>query len=217
LKAHGKRGHLKPPSLAEENTLTAQGFTRIAGVDEVGIGALAGPVVAAAIILPADINLKPLADVRDSKEVLPAKREILYGLIIKAAISFGIGVIEPAVIDSVNIFNATKLAMCHAIRNLVCVPDYLLVDGIIIPGINIRQKNIIRGDKLCFSIACASIVAKVTRDRIMNELDKSYPYYGLTIHKGYGTKRHLSCLDQYGPSPIHRFSFTPVKKTVRLL
>ena len=174
-------------------------------------------MVAAAVILPADINLELLAGIRDSKEVLPAKREAFYGLITEKAVSFGVGIIQPDIIDSVNIFNATKLAMCHAIRNLVYVPDHLLVDGTIIPGINIRQKNIIKGDKLCFSIACASIVAKVTRDRIMNELDKLYPNYGLTVHKGYATRRHLSCLDQYGPSPIHRFSFTPVKKTVRLL
>jgi len=189
----------------------------IAGVDEVGIGALAGPVVAAAVILPADINLELLVGIRDSKEVLPAKREAFYGLIIEKAVSFGIGIIQPDIIDSVNIFNATKLAMCHAIRNLTCAPDHLLIDGIIIPGINIRQKNIIKGDKLCFSIACASIIAKVTRDRIMNELDKLYPNYGLTVHKGYATRRHLSSLDQFGPSPIHRFSFAPVKKMVRLL
>lgn len=217
MKARCKLSNSKTPSLVEENALIAQGFTRVAGVDEVGIGALAGPVVAAAVILPADININQLANIRDSKEILPAKREELYSLIVDSAISFGIGIIQPDIVDTINVFNATKLAMCHAIKELVCVPDHLLIDGIIIPGINIRQKNIIKGDKLCFSIACASIIAKVTRDRIMIVLDKLYPNYGLKAHKGYGTRNHLNTLKQYGPSPIHRFSFSPVKNTVRLL
>ncbi len=205
------------PTFLEENELSLRGFKLIAGIDEAGIGALAGPVVAAAVILPEAVNTDRLSEVHDSKKIPPAKREILYEIIREAAVSTGVGIIQPSLIDSANIYNATKLAICHAIRNLVCVPDHLLIDGTIIPGMNIRQKNIIKGDQQCISIACASIIAKVTRDRIMCDLDKQYPEYGFNVHKGYCTRYHMECLDEYGPSPIHRFSYTPVKRAMRLL
>ncbi|MFC1905672.1 ribonuclease HII [Chloroflexota bacterium] len=206
-----------PPNLEEEKTLLAQGYKLIAGIDEVGRGALAGPVVAAAVVLPESINFNSLTDVRDSKEINATKREFLYQRIIDIAVAVGIGIIAPQTIDSVNILNATKLAMRQAIEQLICSPDFLLIDGITIPGINIRQKGIIKGDKLCLSIACASIIAKVTRDNIMLELDNSYPGYGLASHKGYGTKHHLICLCQYGALPIHRFTFAPVREIYRLI
>ncbi len=205
------------PTLAEENTLYAQGYKYVVGIDEVGRGALAGPVVAAAVMLPQSVSPDKLRDIRDSKEVTPARREALYKLIMVEAIAVGIGIVPPQIIDSINILNATKLAMRQAIEQLHCSPDFLLIDGMTIPKLNILQKKIIKGDKLCFSIACASIIAKVTRDYIMVEFSKAYPYYGLENHKGYGTEYHLESLKQHGPSPIHRFSFGPVRETCKLL
>lgn len=205
------------PTLVEETYLHAQGYKSIAGIDEVGRGALAGPVVAAAVILPQPVNHDRLANVRDSKELTAAKRESLYKLIMNEAAAIGIGIISPQTIDSINILNATKLAMQQAIEQLVCHPDFLLIDGMTIPKINTLQRKIIKGDKLCLSIACASIIAKVTRDRIMVELSEVYPHYGLANHKGYGTEYHLFCIRQHGPSPIHRLSFAPVRETCRLL
>lgn len=207
----------KAPSLIEENALSSKGYKLIAGIDEAGRGALAGPVVAAAVILPHSADQPKLKDVRDSKEVSPVKRELLYSLIMDEVVAVGIGIMPPQTIDSINILNATKLAMCQAIEQLACSPDFLLIDGMTIPKLKIRQKGIIKGDKLCLSIACASIIAKVTRDRIMVELNKSYPNYGLAQHKGYGTKQHLDCLNQHGPSPVHRFSFAPVRASLRLI
>lgn len=205
------------PTLAEENALHAQGYKSIAGIDEVGRGALAGPVVAAAVILPQSVNPDKLKDIRDSKEVTPVKREPLYKLIMDEAIAVGIGIVPSQTIDSINILNATRLAMRQAIKQLHCSPDFLLIDGMTIPKLTIFQKKIIKGDKLCLSIACASIIAKVTRDRIMVEFSETYPHYGLASHKGYGTERHLTCLSQHGPSPIHRFSFGPVRETCKLI
>jgi ribonuclease HII len=206
-----------PPSLIEEKALFVQGYNFIAGIDEVGRGALAGPVVAAAVILPPSIDTDKLTGVRDSKEVPAVRRELLSRIIQNKAIAIGIGIVSPQIIDSINILNATRLAMRQAIEQLSCHPDYLLVDGMIIPRLNILQKKIIKGDKLCLSIACASIIAKVTRDHIMIELDDSYPNYGLASHKGYGTAYHLTCLTENGPSPIHRLTFAPVRETYRLL
>jgi ribonuclease HII len=206
-----------PPSLIEENALTSQGFKLIAGIDEVGRGALAGPVVAAAVILSRSADYVSLKDVRDSKELTPFKRELLYDPIMHEAIAVGVGIISSQIIDSVNILNATRMAMRQAIQQLTCRPDFVLVDGMTIPRLDMPQKGIIKGDKLCLSIACASIIAKVTRDRIMIELDGSFPHYGLAHHKGYGTSDHLNCLAMQGPSAIHRFTFAPVKETVRLL
>ena len=205
------------PNRSEENGLYLQGYKYIAGIDEVGRGALAGPVVAAAVILPQFADTFNLREVRDSKEILPSKRDFLFALIEKEAESIGIGVVTPEIIDSINILNATKIAMYRAVEHLTCKPDYLLIDGLTIPSISIFQKRIVKGDKLCLSISCASIVAKVTRDRMMIELDKCYPNYGLANHKGYGTRYHLSCLNQQGPLPIHRYTFAPVRQILKTI
>jgi ribonuclease HII len=217
LKNRNSRYRYEPPTLVRENALISQGYKLIAGIDEVGRGALAGPVVAAAVILPQSTDYARLRDVRDSKEISPVKRDLLYGLIVDEAFSIGVGITSSQIIDSMNILNATKLAMRQAIEQLACLPDFILIDGMTIPRLNIRQEGIVDGDKLCLSIACASIIAKVTRDRIMADLDAVYPNYGLARHKGYGTRHHLDCLNQYGPSPIHRFSFAPVRETIRLI
>jgi ribonuclease HII len=209
-KAKAKKTIYPPPSLAEENGLSDKGFRLIAGVDEAGRGALAGPVVAAAVILPPSPDFNWLESVRDSKELPAAKRESLFDLIKQDAVAFSVGIIASQTIDVIGIVNATRLAMCHAVEQLATPPDYLLIDFLRLPQLRISQKPIVRGDKLCISIACASIMAKVTRDRIMVELDQLHPGYGLAEHKGYGTRKHVSCLRQNGPSPIHRHSFAPV-------
>jgi ribonuclease HII len=212
LKARSCKPISEPPSLNEENGLIAHGYRLIAGVDEAGRGALAGPVVAAAVILPQQPNFPWLKSVRDSKEVPPPRRELLFDLIKQEATSVSVGIIAPQTIDVIGILNATKIAMCQAVAQLNHPPDFLLIDYLRLPQLRISQKPILRGDKLCLSIACASIIAKVTRDRIMVELDQIHPGYGLANHKGYGTKQHISCLHQHGPSPIHRHSFTPVRE-----
>ncbi len=199
------------PNFDHENKLWSQGYL-VAGVDEVGRGALAGPVVATAVILPQGIDSPWLSLVRDSKQLTPAQRENLLEPIQREAIAVGTGIISSNIIDSSGILKATWLAMQTAVQNLPRSPDFLLVDGTKIPKLSTRQQKIIRGDKICLSIACASIIAKVTRDRIMTELDQTYPQYGLARHKGYGTKEHLACLQQLGPSSIHRLSFAPVKE-----
>jgi len=215
LKAKAKKAVFPPPSLVEENGLSDKGYRLIAGVDEAGRGALAGPVVAAAVILPPSPVFKWLKSVRDSKELPAVKRELLFDLIKQDAIAVSVGIIAPQTIDVIGILNATKIAMCHAVEQLASPPDYLLIDFLRLPQLRISQKPITRGDKLCLSIACASIIAKVTRDRIMVELDQLHPGYGLADHKGYGTRRHVSCLRQNGPSPIHRYSFAPVKEATQ--
>jgi ribonuclease HII len=217
LKARSYKPVSEPPNLNEENGLSAKGYRLIAGVDEAGRGALAGPVVAAAVILPQYPDFPWLKSVRDSKEVPPAKRESLFDLIKQEAVAVGVGIIAPQTIDVIGILNATKIAMCYAVTQLSYPPDFLLVDYLRLPQLRTTQKPIVRGDKLCISIACASIIAKVTRDRIMVELDQLHPGYGLAHHKGYGTKLHVSCLQQHGPSPIHRHSFTPVREAAQIL
>lgn len=195
----------------------SRGFSNIAGIDEVGRGALAGPVVAAAVVLPPVKSLKKLKEIKDSKLVSPGKRSVLFNVIEEEALSVGIGIVDSKTIDLINIFNATKQAMRYAIERLAFVPDYLLVDGFPISKVNIPQKGIIKGDRTCLSIACASIIAKVTRDKIMIELDRVYQGYQFNKHKGYGTSVHLSKLNNLGPSPVHRFSFAPVRQTMRLI
>jgi ribonuclease HII len=202
---------LKPPNLDHEDELKLQGYEFIAGIDEAGRGALAGPVVASAVILPCHNYPDWLKLVRDSKEVRPKKREYLFDLIQKDALAVGTGIIAPEVIDSINILKATELAMIQAVERLPQQPQFLLIDRLTLSGCPIIQRGITRGDKLCLSIACASIVAKVTRDHIMEELDRAYPGYGLAKHKGYGTREHITRLRQLGPSPIHRLSFAPIK------
>jgi len=204
----------QPPNFDEENKLKLQGYRLIAGIDEAGRGALAGPVVAGAVILPYSGYLSWLSLVRDSKELTARKRECLFDLIRKEALAVGIGIVPPSVIDSVNILKATQLAMWQAIEKLPQQPDFVLIDRLALPQCAIPQRGITRGDKLCLSIACASIVAKVTRDHIMQELDKVYSGYGFAKHKGYGTSEHGSSLRQLGCSPIHRLSFAPVRNVI---
>ena len=206
-----------PLSLNEEKSLLSQGYCNIAGVDEVGRGALAGPVVAAAVIMPPSDGFPALEPVRDSKMLSPAIREKLYFLIKEESVSVGVGIVNNVTIDSVNILNATKMAMSEAIKKLSHTPDYVLIDGSMPTRMTIRQKCIVKGDRLCFTIACASIIAKVTRDRIMTDYDSTYPHYGFARHKGYGTEYHLKCLIEHGPSEIHRNTFAPVRKMSSLL
>ena len=202
------------PNLDHENELKSQGYELIAGIDEVGRGALAGPVVASAVILPHPANLPWFGLVRDSKELNSRKRESLFDLISKEAIAVGIGIVPPRVIDSINILKATRLAMMQAVEKLSKQPSFLLIDRVTLSQCPVPQLGITRGDKLCLSIACASIIAKVTRDRIMEEFDQTYPGYGFARHKGYGTGIHLSCLQELGPSPIHRLYFAPVRNLI---
>jgi len=209
------KDNLQKPSLTEENNLIARGYRFVAGVDEAGRGALAGPVVAAAVIMSYPIDTPWSGEIRDSKQLSPAKRERLFHNIKKAAISVGIGMISSETIDSQNIIKATLLAMKQAIARLSPPPDSLLIDHLLLPDIPLPQKGITNGDQLCFSIACASIVAKVSRDHFMIQLDRVYPGYRLARHKGYGTKEHIFYLCQRGPCPIHRRSFTPVKEVIK--
>ncbi len=199
------------PSFAEERRLEALGYRFIAGIDEVGRGSLAGPVVAAAVIVPCRIEADWLRQVKDSKLLSPGKREYLFGQIHEIAISVGIGMASYEIIDTRGIVRATRLAMKLAIAQLSPPPEFLLIDYLSLPEVLLPQKGIVYGDSLCFSIACASIIAKVTRDRLMAELDSSYPGYGLAQHKGYCTREHVANLKRLGPSPIHRRSFHPVK------
>lgn len=186
----------------------------MAGVDEVGRGALMGPVVAAAVILPQKIRVRWRDKVRESKQLASNVRESLFASINKVAISIGIGFSSHEVIDSLGIALATRRAMIAAVEQLNPGPQYLLIDYVRLPEISLPQKSIVDGDSLCFSIACASIIAKVTRDRLVVEMDRQYPGYGLAEHKGYGTREHLDCLRRNGPCPVHRRSFRPVSELV---
>ena len=202
------------PSFAEEELLAAQGYQLIAGVDEVGRGALAGPVMAAAVILPVGMNFPWMEQVRDSKQLRPGTREVLCQYIREAAISVGTGISSHEEIDALGIAKATRLAMKMAVEQLSPVPQYLLIDYIKLPEVPLLQRSLVNGDGRCFSIACASIVAKVTRDRLMAELDGVYSGYGFAQHKGYGTGQHLACLRRLGLCPIHRKSFRPLRSLV---
>ncbi len=193
-----------------------QGYRRIAGIDEAGRGSLAGPVVAAAVILPRKLDAPWLAQVRDSKWLSPAARESLFRPISQAALAVGIGVVSHQVIDTVNILNATRQAMKLAVSRLSPPADFLLIDYLVLPGVPIHQKGVADGDSLCFSIACASIIAKVARDHIMVKLDRVYPGYKLAQHKGYCTEEHVACLQRLGPSPIHRKSFNPLREKLQM-
>ena len=176
----------------------------VAGIDEAGRGPLAGPVVAAAVILPKDIFLPFL---NDSKKVTEKRRDVLFDEIKQNAIAYGIGIASNTLIDEINILQATYEAMREAINALEKTPDVLLVDAVHIPDINIRQVGIVKGDAKSVNIAAASILAKVTRDRIMVEYDKIYPEYGFASNKGYGTATHIAALKEVGPCAIHRKSF----------
>jgi len=176
----------------------------ICGIDEVGRGPLAGPVVAGAVILPKDCNI---LYINDSKKLSEKKREELYDIIMEQAVATGIGMVGPGRIDEINILQATYEAMREAIHNLSVTPDILLNDAVTIPEVPIHQIPIIKGDAKSISIGAASIIAKVTRDRLMVEYDKVMPEYGFASNKGYGSKEHIEALKKYGPSPIHRRSF----------
>lgn len=193
--------------LAYEKELYAQGIDLIAGVDEVGRGPLAGPVVAAAVILPKACKIPGL---NDSKKIPKSKHKEIYEAVLQNAIAIGIGVKDNQVIDQVNIYEATKLAMMEAIGQLDPQPQHLLIDAMKL-DLPISQTSIIKGDANSLSIAAASIVAKVTRDQMMEEFDKEYPGYDFAKNAGYGTANHLAGLDQLGVTPIHRRSFEPVK------
>jgi ribonuclease HII len=205
------------PDLREEMTLYRQGYRLVAGLDEAGRGSWAGPVVAGTVILPLghDGLEQALDGVRDSKALSPSERERLYGVILAKALAVGVGMVPPDQIDELGIVPATQEAMALAIAQLPSPPDFLLVDFLGLPRLDYPQKSIVHGDALSFSIAAASIVAKVSRDRFMVELDSQHPGYGFASHKGYGTPQHRAALDLLGPSPIHRFSYAPVRAAMQ--
>ena len=194
-----------------EKELYKEGFKLIAGTDEVGRGPLVGPVVAAAVILPKNYQLEGL---NDSKKLSEKKRKDYYNILIKEAISYGIGIVEAKVIDEINIYEASRKAMLEAINNLSVKPDYVLSDAMPLPIKT--SKSIIHGDALSLSIAAASVIAKVTRDEMMYELDEKFPEYGFKNHKGYPTKKHLENIQKYGILDNYRFSYKPVKALVEV-
>ncbi len=193
--------------LLYESDARCAGYSLIAGIDEAGRGPLAGPVIAAAVILPENVELK---GVQDSKKMTPRAREQAFFLIEERAISFSIGVVGPSEIDQINILQATLKAMKQAVLCLDPQPDFLLIDGTGHVELPIQQRCIVRGDQQSLSISAASVVAKVYRDRMMCSYHELYPQYGFSSNKGYGTRRHLAAITRYGPCSIHRFTFRGV-------
>jgi ribonuclease HII len=191
--------------LRHERRLWARGVERIAGVDEAGVGPLAGPVIAAAVILPAGSGIP---GVNDSKRVAPARRLEVADLVRERALAWCIGRVDPMEIDRLNIFHATLEAMRRAVTGLVAEPQHVLVDARTIPSIPYPQEAIVKGDARCHAIAAASILAKTARDELMEEFDRNYPGYGFGTHKGYPTEAHRDAIRRLGPCPIHRMSFT---------
>ena len=222
---------MKYPNLREEKKLWRKEYKRVAGLDEAGRGPLAGPVVAAAVMLKI-FNFLPhqkfgggfnkflmlqFSKIRDSKKLTPKKREEFYKLIVKSPFwEWGVGRVSEKVIDKINILEATKLAMKRAIKKLKRRPDFLILDGNFKINVDIPQKSIIKGDEKVFSCAAASILAKVYRDRIMERYDRKFPKYEFKKHKGYGTKFHFKMLKKYGPCKIHRKTFKPIVKIKKL-
>jgi ribonuclease HII len=203
----------------ELEIIKSTGLTAIVGLDEAGRGALAGPVVAAAVILPLSSSspdlLKQLSEVNDSKQLSANTRAKLYPIIKNTALSFGIGIKSAQYVDRYGIISSTKQAMLDALQALIPPAEYLLIDGRIrLPRSSLPQQSIIRGDSKSLSIAAASILAKVTRDQVMIALDTQYPGYGFARHKGYGTVSHRHALRQLGPTPEHRLTFSPLKATL---
>jgi ribonuclease HII len=192
-----------------EQQAVKQGFRTLAGIDEAGRGALCGPVVAAAVILPSGIRMP---GVDDSKKLSPLQRERMFDLIMSLAVSVGVGFGPPELIDRINILQATRHAMLEAVSGLTPQPDLLLIDGITTIDSPIPQKTIKKGDSLSLTIAAASIIAKVSRDRLMRELDILHPGYGFASHKGYGCASHMEAIRLLGPSPIHRLTFRGVRE-----
>lgn len=201
------KGSPSLPTLERETRLWEEGFSLVAGVDEAGRGPLAGPVVASACIIPSRFWID---GVNDSKKLTRSERQRLFHLLVeKERIAYGIGVISSEEIDRINIYQASLRAMEKAVRALVPAPDYVLVDGMDLSSIGIACRKVVGGDALCFSIAAASILAKETRDRMMEEYDQIWPQYQFQKHKGYGTADHLRLIEKHGPCPIHRRSFAP--------
>ena len=189
-----------------ERELNKKGIKLIAGVDEVGRGPLIGPVVAAAVILPKDYKLEGLTD---SKKLSEKKREYFYEIITKDALAIGIGIVSEKVIDEINIYEATKVAMKEAINKLNIKPEHILIDAMPL-DLDIPTTSIIKGDLLSITISAASVIAKVTRDHMLYEMDKEYPMYDLKNNKGYGTKKHIEAIKKYGITKYHRLSYKPV-------
>lgn len=204
----------RQPDLQEERALQAQGFVRVAGVDEAGRGAWAGPVVAAAVVLPLERPdlIRALDGVRDSKQCTPRQRDELFDRIRKVALAVGVGSAPAGRIDEIGIVPATRQAMIQAVSRLEIAPDALLIDALRLSELSLPQRPLIKGDVRSLSIAAASIVAKVTRDRTMVSLDAQHSGYGLARHKGYGTRQHQQALASLGPSSIHRLSYAPLRK-----
>jgi len=200
------------PDHSVEKGMRSRGYNYVAGVDEAGRGPLAGPVVAAAVILPASCNIP---GINDSKKLTAARREELYEIIFMEAISVGIGVSAPEIIDRHNILEATLMAMKTAIEALDPKPHSIIVDGISRVPILLPQRTVKKGDARCVSIAAASIIAKVARDRLMDTLHEHYPHYGFNKHKGYGAQSHLKALKEHGPCEAHRLTFKGVKELIR--
>ena len=201
------------PDFSREEKLLDKGYKYIAGIDEAGRGPLAGPVVAAAVVFYDSKNINNLIKkgVRDSKTISEKKREYFYQMVIEEAQDWGVSVISEEIIDEINILEATKLAMKRAVDNLKKAPDFLLIDGInTIENFPASQMAIPKADQYILSVSAASIIAKVTRDRILYDFDKQYPGYGFAKHKGYGTKYHLDMIKEKGPCKIHRKSFKPI-------
>ena len=192
--------------LEYEQKFLNKGYKFIAGMDEAGRGPLAGPVVVACVVLPLD-KQHLIDGVNDSKKLSPKKRDTLFQQIVDTALCYSVSVVDHLTIDRINILNATKQGMCECVNKLSTQPDIVLVDAVKDLDVDVETLPIIHGDALSYSIACASIVAKVTRDRMMLEFDKQYPQYNFKQHKGYGTAEHIRLLKQYGKCPIHRNSF----------
>ncbi len=205
-------GELACDPLFFERSARASGYACIAGLDEAGRGPLAGPVVAAAVVLPDGLLIPGLTD---SKQVAEPDRDRLFDVIQAQAVCYGIGISDERTIDDVNILQATILAMKQALQALDPQPDYLLLDALTLPHVPLPQKPLIKGDYRSHSIAAASILAKVTRDRIMTELHERYPLYNFQRHKGYGTKEHLQRIQEHGPCAAHRRTFNPVARMLR--
>lgn len=201
---------MTPPASAPyrfEGQAWRAGVARVAGLDEAGRGPLAGPVVAAAVIIAPERRIRGLAD---SKLLAPARREQLFALIHERASAVGVGVVNHEVIDRINILEATRLAMRQALAALAVAPDLVITDFVHLPGLPCPQRNLVDGDVRCATVAAASIIAKVTRDRMMVDADAKFPEYGFARHKGYGTADHLAALDRLGPCPLHRRTFSGV-------
>src|SRR5579859_2494868 len=203
-----RRRTRRPLLWASERTAREMGYRMVAGIDEVGLGPLAGPAVAAAVVLPFGVRLPGLDD---SKKLRPVERERVASAIRRHALALGLGVVEPELIDGEGLIRARQLAMRRAVENLPAPPEYLLIDAWDAPDLALPQLCVIKGDSVCASIMAASVVAKVHRDGMMVEYDRQYPGYGFAIHKGYATRAHQEALRALGPSPIHRMSWAPIR------